>query len=382
MKKRPPRQPVVIIGAGIAGLSAAFTLEESGIPCVILERFPRVGGRFNSREGEGWIADHGTRYFMRSDLTLNDLVRKTGMDNHCVSVQGSVLRLKADGFIEVPPHGGVDPDRLCIDTGFSSLAKKIAETVHVRTKADVGAIRWDNDEKVFWWDKEGHVFWFQDEAGEPLRNPTTNEPIVGSGVILATTATAATRIVEKSKSLKNILPVVSSVEYEPCMAFIYKVPRVETAFFGLEGDPDSRIKWLSFEERKAPERVDKRFSLMVVHASPEWSRELIDMTEADALGIVYKAARAVVPQLPETPISQTYKRWNVANVTTPPVGVPTVDSVAKWEINPPYAPFALAGDYILGNRAEDAARSGVLAAQMIAQQLPSRKSFLGIELPT
>ena len=36
--------PVVIIGAGLAGLAAGYSLARSGVPYVILEKGPRPGG--------------------------------------------------------------------------------------------------------------------------------------------------------------------------------------------------------------------------------------------------------------------------------------------------------------------------------------------------
>jgi uncharacterized protein with NAD-binding domain and iron-sulfur cluster len=37
-------KPVVIVGGGIAGLSVAKTLVDSGIKCTIVERSNRIGG--------------------------------------------------------------------------------------------------------------------------------------------------------------------------------------------------------------------------------------------------------------------------------------------------------------------------------------------------
>ncbi len=379
MKKKTPRHPVIVIGAGIAGLTAAFTLEEQGIPALVLEGFDRPGGRFNSRKGEGWLADHGTQYFKRSDDTICGLVRSLGLDTNRVSVQGGVHELKGNGEIVVPKGGGVDLDRLCLDIGFSGFMEELAARVSVVYNSAVGGVRWDNDQKTFWWEKEGQVFWFVDEKGEAIRNPETREPFMGSGLILATTPTAANRIARRSRSLEGLVPLLSSVEHDSCFTAIYKVPKVKKPFYALKGDPECKIAWLALEDRKAPERISSEFSLLVVQASPRWSEDLMYMKEHEALQEVYTESRHLIPELPENPISQTYKRWKVARPTSEPLGFP---DTAHWPTNPEHLPFALAGDYLLGDKAEHAARSGVIAAKQILNLLPERRNVLGLELPS
>jgi protoporphyrinogen oxidase len=52
-------KPIVIIGAGIAGLQAASHLNSQGIPFVLLEQSDQVGGRVRSDCADGFIFDHG-----------------------------------------------------------------------------------------------------------------------------------------------------------------------------------------------------------------------------------------------------------------------------------------------------------------------------------
>ena len=51
--------PIVIIGAGVAGLVAARHLEEAGYTPLILEASDRPGGRVKTDEKEGYLLDHG-----------------------------------------------------------------------------------------------------------------------------------------------------------------------------------------------------------------------------------------------------------------------------------------------------------------------------------
>jgi phytoene dehydrogenase-like protein len=52
-------RPVVVVGAGLAGLSCALHLQRAGVPCTVLEASDGVGGRVRTDEVEGFRLDRG-----------------------------------------------------------------------------------------------------------------------------------------------------------------------------------------------------------------------------------------------------------------------------------------------------------------------------------
>ncbi len=57
---------VVIIGAGMAGLSCAHHLQKAGIPFRILEASDGIGGRVRTDEIDGFLLDRGFQIFLTS----------------------------------------------------------------------------------------------------------------------------------------------------------------------------------------------------------------------------------------------------------------------------------------------------------------------------
>jgi len=50
---------VVVVGAGLAGLSCACALHAAGMPVLVVERGEEVGGRVRTDQREGFLLDHG-----------------------------------------------------------------------------------------------------------------------------------------------------------------------------------------------------------------------------------------------------------------------------------------------------------------------------------
>ena len=67
---------VLVVGGGLAGLTAAAFLIKEGISVQLIEKEDRLGGLVNSFEREGYIFDGGLRAVESSGLiisALNDL---------------------------------------------------------------------------------------------------------------------------------------------------------------------------------------------------------------------------------------------------------------------------------------------------------------------
>src|ERR1700712_1148003 len=59
---RQPVERVIVLGAGIAGLTVANALTRSGVECVVLEARERIGGRLHTVDLNGSPVDLGASW--------------------------------------------------------------------------------------------------------------------------------------------------------------------------------------------------------------------------------------------------------------------------------------------------------------------------------
>ncbi|HLL51546.1 MAG TPA: FAD-dependent oxidoreductase, partial [Thermomicrobiales bacterium] len=75
------RHPVIVVGAGMAGLVAAVALFEAGIPVHVLEASDAVGGRIRSRRhDEGFILDRGFQVLLDAYPSASRWIDHTALD--------------------------------------------------------------------------------------------------------------------------------------------------------------------------------------------------------------------------------------------------------------------------------------------------------------
>lgn len=75
-----PGHPVVVVGAGIAGLTAAHLLREAGREVVVLEASDRVGGKLRSEVVGGVQVDVGAEAMLNRRPEGVDLARSVGLE--------------------------------------------------------------------------------------------------------------------------------------------------------------------------------------------------------------------------------------------------------------------------------------------------------------
>ena len=72
-------KPIAIIGAGITGLTAAFTLHRAGVPVTVFESGARVGGAIRSLRQDGYLAEFGPNTILETSPKIARLIQDAGL---------------------------------------------------------------------------------------------------------------------------------------------------------------------------------------------------------------------------------------------------------------------------------------------------------------
>lgn len=97
-------EQVIIIGAGIAGLTAAWHLKQQGIQALILEANQTVGGRMKSIEIDDAIIDCGAQFLSSAYSIIPKLIKETGLNDEFVTTSEWVGIIKNNHVALIHPQ--------------------------------------------------------------------------------------------------------------------------------------------------------------------------------------------------------------------------------------------------------------------------------------
>ena len=203
------RSPILVVGAGISGLTAAYRLRQGGVRADIIEATNRVGGRIRTVPkvaGTLISADVGGEYIDTGHTTLISLATELGL--RAIDLVGAQQGLVKDTFF----LGGRRYSLQQLITDFAPLATKI--------RADLRAI--------------GNNIDYQDftETAERLDNLSIAEYVEGA---------------ETSIIVKQLLRIACTTEYgrdvdeQSALNLLFLIGS-EADSFGLYGDSDKRYQ--------------------------------------------------------------------------------------------------------------------------------------------
>ncbi|TAK72422.1 MAG: FAD-dependent oxidoreductase [Dehalococcoidia bacterium] len=148
---------IIVVGGGIAGLTAAYDLQKRGFDVVVLERNDEAGGRMRSELHGDFVVDRGAQFIASSYRNMRALVDELGLSSRVRRLRtgrGAVLR---NGKFVVSDHAGLKAILTARDLGWPSKlrlprllldlrrARKMLDFYHIERAApidDASAADW------------------------------------------------------------------------------------------------------------------------------------------------------------------------------------------------------------------------------------------------
>lgn len=264
----PSETPIMVVGAGLAGVACARTLHAAGAPAVLVDRGRRIGGRMASRRIDGRVVDLGASY-----LTVSDSEFAVVVDDW---QQRGLARPWTDTFAVAGGDPKAGPLRWAAPGGLRSLVEDLASGLEVVDATTVGAVRRS---------AEG---WLVDDRA-------------ASAVVLAMPDPQAHRLLDES--LRQELPAVAG--FEPVLALVATWPERCWDFDGLFVNDHPSLAWVADDGRRRGDGAP----VLVAHSTPAFAAD--HLADPAAAGPELSRALQAVLGAP-APTSTHVHRWSFA----------------------------------------------------------------------
>ena len=183
---------VLVVGAGIAGLAAAWDLVRAGADVTVLESERRPGGVIVTERRDGFLIEGGPDGFLAAEPELPALAAELGIGTRVVGQQARGSSLWTGKEFEPLEEGraaallGIDARASDITTGFRTFAGGMAEPVAALAERLVKSLRFTQGVTGI---AQGRAGWRVSLTGGSAHE--------ADGVVLALPAYAAGRMLEQ-----------------------------------------------------------------------------------------------------------------------------------------------------------------------------------------
>jgi renalase len=305
--------PIVIVGAGMAGLACARRLAEAGRASVILDKGRGIGGRVATRRVGDLQFDHGAQYVNAHGGGFAAVLQSLG--GTVAGWQDGTGRTHSVG---VP--------------GMSAIPKALGAGFDIRQNAPVARV-------------------VQDADGWALHLDTG--PLRAARVVVTVPAPQVPALVGEAYPL---VAQLAPVRLAPCLTLMAGVAAPAT--FVTRQDADDPLSWIAQDSSK-PGRPQGPCALWVAQAGEAFSVTHLEKTPEEIAAVMLPLLCGRLEVSTDRVIHASAHRWRYARVTQA-LGQPFVRSADGT--------LYLGGDWCIGPRVEAAWTSGTAIADDILAQ--------------
>ena len=316
---------VLVIGAGLAGLSCALRLQEAGQRVLVVDKARGVGGRLATRRGDGVSFDHGAQYFTARDARFLAAVDQWTHRGIVSPWPARIMAFDGKAFTvsgSEPRHVGVP--------GMNAICKHLATTLEVRCDWRVATLS-------------------RREAGW-LATAVDGQTVDARQVVITAPPAQSAALLE---TLPDFQQQALSVNMSPCWAVMLQLAQsAEVPFDGCFVN-EGPLRWVARNTSKPGRPVAEAW---VLHASGEWTAAHVDATPGEVLEMLTEAFARLVPAVAaeSAVVHGAAHRWLYSQAEAP------LTEGFLWSAT---ASLGVAGDWLNGSRVEGAWLSGLQLAE-------------------
>ena len=349
---------IAVIGAGIAGLTAAQSLRGLGQTVVVLEKSRGVGGRVATRRLYDTQADFGAPFLDPRGMLSQQLVQVLSRAGIVVPWTDTVYQVQ-EGDYPMNPGAPLWAPYYVAPTGINAVGKFLARQLEIWRCRRVQTVT-PTDQGH--WHLELEAMGESGDAAVPLA-------VRAKAVVMAIPAPQAVMLLEAGESglPGPFVDRLKAVEFDPCISVMAGYPaskqrelvQGEYRWRSLVFPPSIPLRGLFWQSSKGPGATQPVF---VLHSSAQFAEKYLDATDLESVGreLCNWVGEAVFPWLKEPEWMQVH-RWRYAFCRRS-LKEPLLTATTPL-------PMVCAGDWCGDRQIETALQSGLAAAEWVSDRL-------------
>ena len=326
-----PTPRIAVIGAGMAGLACATSLQAAGYTARVFEKSRGSSGRMSTFRDESWQCDHGAQYFTAHDPLFRAEVARWQRAGVAAiwAPRMQVLGGASDHQTDPAAQRFVGTPRM------TAPGRLLADALTLTTQALIEQLVWQVD---------GWQLFSEEEGGMRERF---------DAVVLAVPAPQAVPLLRPLAP--QLATLAAGANMRGCWALMLHFMQPVALQFDAAFVNDGPLRWIARDSSKPGRTEHAGQETWLLHASAEWSEAHLEL---DAHSVAALLIDAFVQLGGRAPDAWKAHRWRYADTH------PVLQQRYAWDAE---RRLGMCGDWLNGGKVQGAWLSGAQLGEEVAR---------------